>query len=65
VDISSSFGDFAAVSGTVDVSLAKILKSEVSDGIIAADYDPEALAILGAKVERQSSRVLLSLVEFC
>ena len=45
-----SFGDFAAVSGTVDASLANILKSEVSDGIIAADYDEEALAILGAKV---------------
>jgi AICAR transformylase/IMP cyclohydrolase PurH len=44
-----AFGDAAAVSETVDVSLAKILKSEVSDLIIAPDYTPEALEILKAK----------------
>jgi AICAR transformylase/IMP cyclohydrolase PurH len=44
-----AFGDAAAVSETVDVSLAKIIKSEVSDLIIAPAYDPEALEILKAK----------------
>jgi phosphoribosylaminoimidazolecarboxamide formyltransferase/IMP cyclohydrolase len=45
----SSFGDFAAVSDIVDISLAKLLKREVSDGIIAPGYEPEALEILKAK----------------
>ena len=44
-----AFGDAAAVSETVDVSLANIIKSEVSDLIIAPDYDPEALKILKSK----------------
>jgi phosphoribosylaminoimidazolecarboxamide formyltransferase / IMP cyclohydrolase len=44
-----AFGDAAAVSETVDVSLANIIKSEVSDLIIAPDYDPEALNILKSK----------------
>jgi len=44
-----SFGDFVAVSEVVDVSTAQLLKIEVSDGIIAAGYEPEALAILKAK----------------
>lgn len=48
-DRMSSFGDCAAVSDTVDVSLAKMLKREVSDAIIAPDYEPEALEILKAK----------------
>ena len=48
-DPMSSFGDFCAISDKVDVSLAKLLKSEVSDGIIAPAYDPEALKILSAK----------------
>jgi len=48
-DPMSSFGDFCAVSDKVDVSLAKVLKYEVSDGIIAPAYDPEALKILSAK----------------
>ena len=47
----SSFGDFAAISDTVDVSTAKLLASEVSDGIIAPDYDPHALEMLKAKKE--------------
>ena len=45
-DRMSSFGDFIAVSDKVDVSLANILKREVSDGIIAPDYDEAALEIL-------------------
>jgi len=44
-----SFGDFVAVSEVVDVSTAALLKIEVSDGIIAAGYEPEALEILKAK----------------
>ncbi|MBQ7061491.1 MAG: phosphoribosylaminoimidazolecarboxamide formyltransferase [Clostridia bacterium] len=48
-DRMSSFGDFIAVSDRVDVTLANVLKREVSDGIIAPDYDDEALAILCSK----------------
>jgi len=45
----SSFGDMAAMSDVVDVSTASLLKPEVSDGIIAPGYEPEALEILKAK----------------
>lgn len=45
----SSFGDFIAVSHIVDISLAKLLKRYVSDGIIASGYTPEALKILKTK----------------
>ena len=48
-DRGASFGDFIAVSETVDASLALLIKSEVSDGIIAPGYDDEARAILAAK----------------
>lgn len=48
-DRMSSFGDFIALSETVDVSTAKIIAREVSDGIIAPDYEPEALEILKGK----------------
>lgn len=44
-----SFGDFAAVSDIVDEATAKILKKEVSDGIIAPGYTPEALELLKSK----------------
>jgi AICAR transformylase/IMP cyclohydrolase PurH len=44
-----AFGDAAAVSDKVDVTLANILKSEVSDLIIAPAYDADALEILKAK----------------
>jgi len=44
-----SFGDFVAISEVVDLSTAELLKIEVSDGIIAAGYEPEALEILRAK----------------
>ena len=44
-----SFGDFAALSDTVDEATAKILKREVSDGIVAPGYTPEALEILKGK----------------
>ncbi|TMW56473.1 hypothetical protein Poli38472_006483 [Pythium oligandrum] len=45
----SSFGDFVAVSDVVDEATAKILKREVSDGIIAPGYEPAALEILKSK----------------
>ncbi len=48
-DRMSSFGDFISLSDVCDVSTAKIIKREVSDGIIAPGYDPEALEILKAK----------------
>ncbi|KAL7542725.1 hypothetical protein ACHAXR_012006 [Thalassiosira sp. AJA248-18] len=44
-----SFGDYAAVSDVVDEDTALILKKEVSDGIVAPGYTPEALAILKSK----------------
>jgi phosphoribosylaminoimidazolecarboxamide formyltransferase / IMP cyclohydrolase len=44
-----SFGDAAAVSDVVDVSLAQFLKTEVCDLIIAPGYEPEALEILKQK----------------
>jgi len=50
-DRMSSFGDVAAVSDTVDVSLAKVLAREVCDLIVAPDYEPEALEILKGKRE--------------
>lgn len=48
-DRMSSFGDFVALSDPVDVSTARLLAREVSDGVIAPDYDPEALGILKSK----------------
>ncbi len=45
----SSFGDWAALSDVVDVPTAKLLRREVSDGVIAPGYEPEALAILQKK----------------
>ena len=48
-DPMSSFGDFVALSDQVDEATAMILKTEVSDGIIAPSYTPEALAVLSKK----------------
>lgn len=48
-DRMSSFGDAVAVSDTVDVSLAQVLRREVSDLLIAPAYEPEALAMLQQK----------------
>lgn len=48
-DRMSSFGDFVALSDKCDVPTAKIISREVSDGIIAPDYDPQALEILKKK----------------
>jgi phosphoribosylaminoimidazolecarboxamide formyltransferase / IMP cyclohydrolase len=51
VDRMSSFGDWVALSDTVDVPTAKMLAREVSDGVIAPAYEPEALEILRKKKE--------------
>lgn len=48
-DRMSSFGDFIALSEVCDVPTAKMIKREVSDGVIAPGYEPEALEILKAK----------------
>ena len=48
-DRMSSYGDFVALSDTCDATTAKILKREVSDGVIAPDYTPEAIKILKDK----------------
>ena len=48
-DRMSSFGDFIALSDVCDVSTANIIKREVSDGVIAPGYEPEALEILKTK----------------
>ncbi|MBK8935923.1 MAG: phosphoribosylaminoimidazolecarboxamide formyltransferase [Chloroflexi bacterium] len=45
----SSFGDWAALSDVVDAPTAQLLKHEVSDGVIAPGYEPEALEILQDK----------------
>lgn len=48
-DRMSSFGDWVALSETVDVSTARLLRREVSDGIIAPGYEPDALKMLQKK----------------
>ena len=48
-DRMSSFGDFIALSDTCDVSTARLIKREVSDGVIAPGYEEEALEILKSK----------------
>ena len=48
-DRMSSFGDFISLSDVCDAATARIIKHEVSDGIIAPGYEPEALEILSSK----------------
>ena len=48
-DRMSSFGDFISLSDVCDVSTANIIKREVSDGVIAPGFEPEALEILKEK----------------
>ena len=48
-DRMSSFGDFISLSDVCDVATAKLIKREVSDGVIAPGYEPEALEILKSK----------------
>ena len=56
-DRMSSFGDAVAINETVNVELAEILRREVSDLIIAPDYEPDALEILASK--RRGSYLIL------
>ena len=60
-DRMSSYGDFAALSDCCDVSAARVLQREVSDGIIAPDYTPEALDILKSK--RKGGYLILQMDE--
>ncbi|KAI0220031.1 Bifunctional purine biosynthesis protein PURH [Lamellibrachia satsuma] len=48
-DRMSSFGDFIALSDVCDLPTARIISREVSDGIIAPGYDPDALTLLSKK----------------
>ncbi len=48
-DRMSSFGDFIALSDVCDVTTATLIKREISDGVIAPGYEPEALEILKTK----------------
>lgn len=58
-DRMSSFGDFIALSDPCDTATARLIAREVSDGIIAPGYEPEALAILQQK--RKGAYVVLAI----
>lgn len=55
----ASFGDFIAISDIVDESLARVIKPEVSDGIIAPGYEPGALELL--KQKKKGGYVILQM----
>lgn len=59
-DRMSSFGDFIALSDVCDVDTARLIKREVSDGVIAPGYEPEALELLKQKKKETiiSSRLM-------
>ncbi len=59
VDRLCSFGDWVALSDVVDAATARLLNREVSDGVIAPGYEPEALEILRSK--KGSKYVVLSI----
>lgn len=59
VDRMSSFGDWIALSDTVDVATARLIGREVSDGVIAPAYEPEALEIL--KKKKQGKYVVVQM----
>ena len=58
-DRMSSFGDFISLSDVCDVATAKLIKREVSDGVIAPGYEPEALEILKAKKNGNYNVILI------
>ena len=58
-DRMSSYGDFISLSDTCDKATALLIKREVSDGVIAPDYTPEALEILRSK--RKGTYVILKM----
>ncbi len=60
-DRMSSFGDWIALSDKCDVTTAKLIAREVSDGVIAPDYDDEALEIL--KTKRKGSYNIIKIDE--
>lgn len=60
-DRMSSYGDFAALSDICDASCAKYIAKEVSDGVIAPGYTPEALEIL--KKKKKGNYVVISMDE--
>lgn len=60
-DRMSSYGDFIALSDVCDVPTAKMIQREVSDGIIAPGYEPEALEILKSK--RKGSYTIIQIDE--
>ena len=60
-DRMSSYGDFIALSDICDLATALLIKREVSDGVIAPGYTPEALDILRAK--RKGTYVVLQMDE--
>ena len=59
-DRMSSFGDFISLSDVCDVDTAKLIKREVSDGVIAPGYEPEALEILKEKKKGNYNVIHLS-----
>ncbi len=60
-DRMSSFGDFIALSDVCDVPTALVIKREVSDGVIAPGYEPEALEIL--KEKKKGNYAVISIDE--
>ena len=58
-DRMSSFGDFISLSDVCDVATAKLIKREVSDGVIAPGYEPEALEILKSKKNGNYNVILI------
>ena len=57
----ASYGDFVSLSEPVDLPTAKILSREVSDGIIAPDYEPEALNILKQKPRGKGTYLIIKI----
>jgi phosphoribosylaminoimidazolecarboxamide formyltransferase/IMP cyclohydrolase len=55
----SSFGDFAALSDPVDLATARLLRCEVSDGVIAPGYEPGVIDIL--KEKKKGAYVVLEI----
>lgn len=58
-DRMSSFGDFIALSDTCDLSTAKLIAAEISDGVIAPGYESDALELL--KTKRKGSYAILQI----
>ena len=58
-DRMSSFGDFISLSDVCDVATAKLIKREVSDGVIAPGYEPAALEILKSKKNGNYNVILI------